>query len=284
MSTQSPCINGKPRYLATIPALMALLLSAALTTPARAELQMQWRDSFRPAEKQQLQRWVTETDAALTALVGPRPMRVTLRFYRADGAGEPVPWANTRRSRDEGVDFHVNPALPLARFRADWTAPHELSHLVLPYLGSRNSWFAEGFASYMQYQVMAEMGVLSRRDIARRYRSRLDSAAAAWPFGRRNFVSTSADLQRRGHYPVLYWGGARYFLNMAAELGGDKQLIAVLGGYLQCCRQRYDSVDGLVQDLDRIARQAEIIDAGETPFAGELQRFRQGSGFPAARP
>ena len=59
----------------------------------------------------------------------------------------------------------------------DWTAPHEMSHLAIPYIGEKEVWFAEGFASFMQYQVMMEMGVMTKVLADRAYHSKFSGVA-----------------------------------------------------------------------------------------------------------
>lgn len=74
----------------------------------------------------------TDTVSALEDLIAPLPFDIDIHFYRVIDRGEPVPWANTRRGRRQGINFHVGPAFRRRAFYADWTAPHELSHLLIP--------------------------------------------------------------------------------------------------------------------------------------------------------
>jgi len=69
-----------------------------------------------------------------------------VHFHRRDAGA----LGHTRRSRRQSVHFYVDPQFSYDALRRDWTASHELSHLVLPYLGAEHIWFAEGFASDMQ--------------------------------------------------------------------------------------------------------------------------------------
>jgi len=257
-------------------AVLCLLLLAAMLPGSAwsAEIRYQWQDGFSEPEKTMLTTWIDETTAGLEALVGPLPFPVGVRFYRRDDAREPAPWAHTRRRPDQGVDFYVDPAFPLAAFRADWTAPHELSHLVLPFLGSRNAWFAEGFASWMQYQVMMQTGQLTAAEAAHRYLARLDKARNGYPFDDEPFADAAPRLREERKYPVMYWGGAAYFLQVDAALrdAGKPPLMRILARYLACCRAARSSLDNLVAELDRLS--------DSTIFSRHLAAFRSEPGFP----
>jgi len=260
------------------PVVTAALLVALLAAPAAAgaELHYQWEDEFSAAERERLEAWIDETAAAVEALAGPFPMDVRVHFHRRAGTRQPVPWANTRRYRGQGVHFHVNPEFPLQAFREDWTAPHELAHLILPYLGRRHAWFAEGFASYMQYRVMQTMGVLSAAAAERRYLDRLEHAQRGYDFAEQPFVDAAPRLRAEGRYPVMYWGGAAYFGQVDWVLARHgSSLVAVVRDYMACCRRNHAELGVLIAELDRAS--------GTTAFADTLVRFRSTPGFPAFR-
>jgi hypothetical protein len=269
------------RFPSTVFLLTALMAawqgSAAADLPGQAPgVRFVWMDEFESREQAKLKAWIEETHDAVGKLVGPFPMPVTVYFHRRDGAREPVPWAHTRRRVPQGVHFHVDPRFSLDAFRRDWTAPHELSHLILPYLGRRHAWFSEGFASYLQYPVMQTMGVLSAAEAQRRYRRNLERAERGYPYSSQPFVETAPELLAEGKYPVMYWGGAAYFMQIDQALGEQgSSLIAVLQDYLACCRRNRHSLAGLLGELDRVS--------GTDSFTVQHQRFRQQAGFPEFR-
>ena len=241
--------------------------------PARAELSFHFDDEFSQAEQHKLIDWVEAVSDGVQSLVGPFPFDVQIRFVRVD-YGEPVPWANTLRGATQGVRFHVDPTHPLETFLLDWTAAHELSHLVVPYLGREHSWFAEGFASYMQYQVMQSMGVISAEEADDRYRQKIAKAASEYEYDDRSVVDAAPQLRAERKYPVMYWGGAVFFLQLDRALGarGDDGLVELVAEYLRCCRTSRDSLEGLVNDLDALI--------GEALVAQRLEAFRNTRGFP----
>lgn len=259
-----------------IPAIAGLVLAALLAchaAPARADIHLVWDDQFSADEQAKLTSWLRETYAGLESLVGKLPMGVTAHMHRRDHSREPVPWAHTERDNQQGVHFYVDPGFSLQAFRHDWTAPHELSHLILPYVGRGNAWFAEGFASFMQYQVMEAMGVLSEADAARRYREHLERAASGYGYPRQSFVEAAPKLRASRQYPVMYWGGAAYFLQVDQALrDSGTSLAAVLRDYVRCCRQNRDSLSDLIARLDRLS--------GSQAFSGHYARFSTDPGFP----
>ena len=250
------------------------ITAISIPSPARAELSIHWRDTFTIAEREKLTTWVSEVNTTIESLVGPLPYQIHLRFYRRDRAREPVPWANTRRGNRLGIDFHVDPRYSLDAFRKDWTAAHEFSHLILPYLGSSNAWFAEGFASFMQYQVMETMGVLSREEKRRRYLHSLNRARRNYAYAGQPFTEATRRLRREGKYSLMYWGGAVYFLQINDRLVRTRRstLIDVLRAYVACCRRNYDDLQHLIEALDGFTN--------SRLFSQELERFKITPGFP----
>jgi len=260
-----------------IQGLLASALLLCFAANAGAALNFNWQDEFSPDEQRKLVRWVEETHAAVEQLVGAYPFDVHIFFHRRDGAREPVPWANTERGRVQGVHFHVNPRFSLRALRSDWTAAHELSHLALPYLGRRHAWFAEGFASYMQYQVMQVMGVISPAEAARRYAGKLDRAERRYRYPDRPFAAAAPRLRAEGNYPTMYWGGAVYFLQVdeALRTQSGRDFIAILSEYVACCRRTGGEIGLLLGTLDELS--------SSRLFSRHYRNFQVDKGFPRYR-
>ena len=240
----------------------------------QADYSIHWKGRFAPSEQQKLVVWISEVTTHVETLVGPLPFKFHINFFRLDGAREPVPWANTRRANKPGVDFYVDPSYSLDAFRYDWTAAHEVSHLILPYLGPGNAWFAEGFASFMQYQVMEAMGVLNKKEKVQRYIHHVSKAKRAYRYPTRPFVQTIPRLRKEGKYSVMYWGGAVYFLqvNDALLRTQGSALIDVLKPFVACCRSNFSGLHALITELDQLTN--------SRIFADHLDRFKLTPGFP----
>ena len=253
--------------------VLLALAAGMISGAANAELVWHWEDRFSPAEKRKLKAWIEETVAAVEDFVTPFPFDVHINFHRTSSS-RPVPWANTIRSRRQGVNFHVNPRFSAEELREDWTAYHELSHLLLPYLGRRHSWFAEGFASFMQYQVMHSAGVLNERQMERRYQERIGRAERRYDMSDMPFVQAAPMLRAKRQYPTMYWGGAVYFLRVDQALKDSGTSIPeVVREFVACCRtDRLSRLDTLTAELDKLA--------GSDAFSKELMYVRTQPGFP----
>ncbi|WP_345424551.1 hypothetical protein [Halioxenophilus aromaticivorans] len=242
-------------------------------TNAQAELIWHWQDPFSPQEKTRLKHWVSKTAAAVEQTVAPYPFDVHVYFHRMAGKGEPVPWANTRRRPNQAIHFHVDPSYSLQQFLKDWTAPHELSHLLIPYVGQDYSWFAEGFASYLQYRVMHTLGVLTPEQVSQKTHAKISQAQDNYIYHKIPFHYAAQILRESKQYPVYYWGGAAFFQSLDARLQREQSsLVAVLKDYLACCRLQAKNLSNLVATLDRLAP-AQV-------FAPALQAATTEAGFP----
>lgn len=243
------------------------------TQPAHADIVWHWKDRFSAEEKAKLTEWITRTVSGIEDLVGPYPFDIQISFYRASRGDSPVPWASTVRSRRQGINFHVNPEHTLAAFNRDWTAPHELSHLLIPYVGRSNAWFAEGFASYMQYQVMHAMQIIDDDEMRALYRAKIDGAKRDFDLHYLPFAEAADRLKARRQYPTMYWGGAVYFLQVDRALRqNEHSMLAILRQFIDCCRLGTRSLHDLVDVLDRLASQKV--------FSAQLDLMLTRPGFP----
>lgn len=114
----------------------------------RTSIVWHWEDSFSPGEKKNVENWLLNVTGAVETTLGVYPFDLHFYLHRQNGSSEPVPWAHTRRDNNQGVKFYIDPSFAPGSFTEDWTAPHEISHLSIPYLGRQHAWFAEGYASY----------------------------------------------------------------------------------------------------------------------------------------
>lgn len=255
---------------------LLLLCFAYQSTAAPSPHQLHWQHRFTPAEQQKLSLWLKQASAATTELLGPYPF--TMQFYLySRPALEPVPWANTWRDSTQQVHFYVAAGFSLEQFLQDWTAYHEISHLALPFLGKEHAWFAEGFASFMQYQVMQRAGLIA---------SAKDAIAAKFDAQKSNYnISESMQdnakrLLKQRRYAAAYWAGAQYFVVADAQLQQQHRssLVTLIRQYQQCCRLRDKTVNELIISLDKLSDSAifsELLQSfSEQDYASFIERHQ----------
>ena len=220
--------------------------------------------AFQPEQRRMLSQWLTKGVNATRATLGVYPQTLELYVYPKKSK-QPVPWAHTRRDALESAHFYVDTRFPLSKFINDWTIYHELSHLALPYMGSEYSWFAEGFASFMQYQIMAEIGVLEGT-LQERYQKKI-APHLKWFNSDLSAASIAKRLLSKRNYPAGYWGGAWFFIMADQELRRKHgvSLNRLIEQYQICCRLQDNTVQDVLKSFDT------LID--DTLFTDLLRRF-----------
>ena len=225
--------------------------SSGITPPA--EIIFHWEDNFNNKEKDKIVTWLNKTALATQQTVGNYPFDLHFYIHRADNATEPVPWGNTERSEIQGVTFHVNPEFSLEEFLNDWTAPHEISHLAIPFPGKSNRWFSEGFATYMQGQILIKMGEFTLEQIENKYQKKLSTC---WPYYQSDspFIVVADSLKRNHHYAEMYWGSVTFFVNLDQHLKQTQgfSLNELLQDYQSCCRENDGNLSDIIRSFDRL--------------------------------
>lgn len=250
-----------------------LILAGVIVNPVHAEIVWHWDDAFHLREQTKVRSWLGEVHLGVEAYVGEFPFDVHVHVHRRDNSSQPVPWANTDRRGRQSLHFYVDTSYPLQSFREDWTAPHEFSHLIIPYVGRSNAWFAEGFASYLQHSVMVQIGVIDAAEALRRRDGKMRKATDVLADVSEPLPDYMPTLRERRAYPTFYWGGAVYFERADAALHEQgSSLQAVLRKYLACCRMQRRSLEGLANVFDSVE--------GTELFRNELRRIQLTRGIP----
>jgi len=234
-----------------------MILSATLSFTQAAEphtnIVWHWVDDFSAEEQSKIEEWLISVTGATEATLGAYPFDLHFFIHRRDGSSEPVPWASTRRHSVQGVDFHIDPSYSLQAFLDDWTAPHEISHLSIPFLGNEQAWFAEGYASYIQYQIMQKMGVCSPDRVVEIYEQKIERVRPSYQH-EQDFVTVAKDLKSRNRYSDMYWGGASYFMQIDKRLAEEhgQSFTGFIQVYLLCCRLKDDAFEELLKSWDEL--------------------------------
>jgi len=199
--------------------------------------------------------WVESTADALAGVYGRWPRdewRVKVRPITLFGS-DPVPWAQVTRGDPDTVTFYINARASKEQLIANWTAYHELSHLLIPYRGWGDMWFSEGLACYYQNLLQARHGVFDEQEMWQQLQD-------GFVRGRNNkrpdlsLAELSPKLHETRSHMRVYWTGALYFLRADVELrrrsGGEQSLDTVLAQLNACCADRALSVPEMVRRLD----------------------------------
>jgi len=212
-----------------------------------------WEDAFNSAEREKIEVWIQKVNKAAEKTLGVYPFAVHCHIYERAGSAEPVPWAHTWRYPEQSLHFYIDTKFTLDNFLDDWTAPHEISHLSIPYLGEDNAWFAEGYASFMQYQVMMELGIYSEEEVNQKYREKIKKITSYYQ-SNKDLVTVARNLREGRKHSPMYWGGASYFmtLNRILEEKHETSLTSVVRTYQECCRLKDRSLKDVVKSWDEI--------------------------------
>jgi len=186
-----------------------------------------------------------------------------------------VPFARVLRRGGSAVQFFIRPSADLDEFMDDWTATHEFSHLLIPYVDRSDGWLSEGVASYYQNVLRARAGDLSEREA-------WDKLYKGFERGHRsNYRDTlSQSIRNNGENRTMrmYWSGAAIALLADVELrrisNGKQSLDSVLQQLAACCLPSNHTWSGreLMQKLDSLS--------GYEVFMTQYQRWVHSTEFP----
>jgi hypothetical protein len=184
-------------------------------------------------------------------------------------------WGEVTRGGGSGVHLYVGADGEPDALVQDWTATHEFSHLLHPYLGNRGRWLSEGLASYYQNVLRARAGVLSAAEA-------WDRLEGGFSRGRRDNRSAGMrleDASRRTSslrtYMRVYWSGAAFWLEADVALRQrGSSLDRILNQYADCCLQHAggETPEDYVAALDRLA--------GGDVFGSRFRRYANAREFP----
>ena len=201
-------------------------------------LRMAVLDADMPASTADMDDWIREAASAVSTLYGRFPLQHPQVLVVPIGEqSEAVPWAQVLRGGGAAAHFFVDQNRPLSEFRADWTATHELSHMLLPYVGRGDAWLSEGLASYYQNVLRARAGMVSE-EIA------WQKLYAGFERGRRgtsgkSLADVSKNMRENGAYMRVYWSGAAIALMADVELrrrsAGRMSLDVAMAELADCC-------------------------------------------------
>lgn len=265
-------MKGIKTWLKLSISILVLLHSFLVMAVTEDQFKVQGLSAFDDVQAQMLTSWLTQGVNATRATLGIYPTPLALHLYPRK-SNQPVPWAYTRRDGKGSVHFHVDVRFGLNKFVDDWTIYHELAHMALPYLGPEYRWFSEGFASYMQYQIMAQAGVL-KGSLEENYRGKI-APHLRWFNSDLTAASIATRLMDNQQYPAAYWGGAYFFVKADTLLAQkhDTTMIELITYYQDCCRKNDNNLTDVITSLDSILNDtlfSHLLDQYESISARKL--------------
>ena len=267
-SSRAPAVFGDFEYHET-PINGALLRISILNT----------RHDFDTAE---IVEWVRRSADNISLAYGtfpnPSPSAVVVPVGGSLSGDSPVPFGRVVRDGGETVELFINQNMPIDAYYDDWTATHEFSHLMLPYLGSRHRWISEGFAQYYQNLLLARAGQYTEQRAWQKLYEGLERGRKSSP----DLSPNEAARDRWRSLMKVYWSGAAVALLADVELrrrsNGTESLDDVLRQFQSCClpanarwsgTQLFRRLDGFVD---------------EPVFMPLYRRYANAPGFPDVRP
>ncbi len=213
--------------------------------------------------------WLRAAAGNVTQVYGrfPNPSPQVIVVPISSWGNSAVPFGRVIRDGGEAVQFFVDPSRSLADYLGDWTATHEFSHLLLPYVEGRQKWISEGFASYYQNVLMARSGAYRETKAWQKLHEGFERA-------RTEPLSAPNDARSR---MMVYWSGAAIALlaDVALRLEAPAQSLDGLLDRLQACclpSERAWGGEELFTKLDQLGK-TEVM-------SGLYGRYANRAGLP----
>ena len=247
---------------------------------AGAILRVALPDAEPAVDQEAVLRWIraTATDVSLTygRFPNPSPFVIVMPIAsESRWSNSAVPFGRVIRDGGEAVELFVDQTRPLADYLGDWTATHEFSHLMVPYLNSQARWISEGFAQYYQNVLLARSGAYDQELAWQKIVSGLERGAASQPGLSPNEATTRG---RRGARMKVYWSGAALALMADVELrarsDGRESLDTVLDDLQACCLPSEKVWSG----IEFFAQLDALLD--EPVFMPLYEQYADRAGFP----
>ncbi|MGB5353732.1 MAG: hypothetical protein WBN32_08995 [Woeseia sp.] len=245
-----------------------------------ATLRVSLMNGRQAMDKAAILRWIeaAATDVSLAYGRFPNPSPQVLVIpgtEKSSSRGGAVPYGRVVRDGGESIELFINPNKPLSAFLDDWTATHEFSHLLLPYVNRQERWISEGFAQYYQNVLLARAGAYDDQRAWQKLYEGLERGRMSRPD-----LSPNDAAAGRGRESTMkvYWSGAAIALMADVALreqsGGEQTLDDVLRELQACCLPSNHSWSGpeLFGKLDELA--------GRSVFMPLYQRYADAIGFP----
>jgi hypothetical protein len=224
----------------------------------------------------------TATDVSLAygRFPNPSPQVIVIPVGADRDHGESaVPYGRVVRDGGESIELMIDQRRPIEAFLQDWTATHEFSHLMLPYMQRQQKWISEGFAQYYQNVLLARSGTYDELKAWQKLYEGFERGRLSRPEMSPNEAASGSV---RGGLMKVYWSGAALALiadvTLREQSSGEESLDLVLDKLQACClpSDRMWSGRELFAKMDSLT--AYPI------FMQLYRRYADTAGFPDMRP
>lgn len=240
-------------------------------TLAGVDLQIAVLDGALALEPAALRRYLERGIRTVTQHSGAFPVqRLSVIVLPTTGGSEPVPFGMMARGGAASLLLMMRDDASEALLRDDWVLPHELSHLLLPFVEREHAWLSEGFATYYQELLRARSGSTSELTAMRRIVASLREVAAGPE--RQSLALESARMHRTHAYRAVYWSGAAFWLKRDVALRARTQNHASLDTLTEALR-----ADGATRAVWSARELLARLDAlsGDDAFSAALEEVER---------
>ncbi len=239
------------------------------------ELILHYKSDFEPLEQSKLQTWMSAIYAATQQTMGDFPFDVHVYLFESDSKNTPVSFGLAQFvDQLHKVNLYVNPDASLDELLEDWTAPHELSHLTIPFLGQPNKWFTEGYATFFSRQILMDMGYYTQLSFDSLYFDKIHKAKKAFDSDSSSFSERALEVIEQHNYASFYSGGSSFFMTIDLRLRKERNMrfVDIIQAYQSCCRLSDNGIDDVVHSFDVLIGEPwcqELLDVYRNKSANE---------------
>lgn len=226
-----------------------------------------------------IQATATDVSLAYGRFPNPSPQVVVIPVGQGRSSRRSaVPFGRVIRDGGETVELFVDQSQPLSALLSDWTATHEFSHMMVPYIHREQRWISEGFAQYYQNVLLTRAGAYDEQHAWQKLYEGYERGRRSRPELSPNDASAGGI---RSSLMKVYWSGAALALMADVELrqrsGGRESLDSVLEQFQACClpSNRVWTGQEFFQKLDTFTEQPV--------FMPLYWRYADTAGFPDIR-
>lgn len=228
-----------------------------------AEIRLAAPGDLSASQRTKIRVWIEQAVNTVTSVYGYFPQAHPQVLVIPIGPrNKAVVWANVLRGGGMAGIFYIDETRPLEEFMEDWTTTHEFSHMLIPYVSSRDRWLSEGLASYYQNVLRARDGRLTDTEAWQKLYDGFERGRK----GTRGGSLTQATRSGRGSIMRVYWSGAALLLMADMRLrettNGLQSLDTALKSLSACCMAngRTWRARDMLQQLDKLTGASIFLD------------------------